>query len=82
MTNKRTEEFDLFNNLQLSAIDLDQKLDTSCLRENLLFNLRAINSSLLDESLDITLIEYNPLVSNQQHFEVARSIQPFFSIGM
>ena len=82
MTNKRTEEFDLFNNLQLSAIDLDQKLDTSCLRENLLFNLRAINSSLLDESLDITLFEYNPLVSNQPRFEVTRSIQPFFSIGM
>lgn len=78
MTNKRIEESDLLNNEQLKATDLDQKFDTSCLRENLLFKLRAINSSMLDESLDITLFEYN----TQQRFEVARSIQPFFSIGM
>ena len=77
------------NNAQLAVTDLDQELDTSCLREQLLFPLKAINSSMLDERLDIKLFgrldithfEYNPL-DYDQYREVAHLNKSFFSLGM
>ena len=78
MTAKRMEELDLLDNATLAVIELDQQFDTTCLREHLLFSLKTINSSMLDESLDITLIEYNRLLGSQK---VARLKQPFFSLG-
>ena len=83
MTAKRMEELDLLDNATLAVIELDQQFDTTCLRENLLFSLKTINSSMLDERLDITLFEYNRLlVPPKQSVQVARLTQPFFSLGM
>ena len=81
MTAKRMEELDLLDNATLAVIELDQQFDTTCLREHLLFSLKTINSSMLDERLDITLYEYNRLLGSRESFEVARLIQPFFSLG-
>ena len=79
MTAKRMEELDLLDNATLAVIELDQQFDTTCLREHLLFSLKTINSSMLDESLDITLYEYNRLLGSKQ--PVANLTQPFFSLG-
>ena len=82
MTAKRMEELDLLDNATLAVIELDQQFDTTCLREHLLFSLKTINSSMLDESLDITLFEYNRLLGSQQPSqEVAHLNQSFFSLG-
>ena len=80
MTAKRMEELDLLDNATLAVIELDQQFDTTCLREHLLFSLKTINSSMLDESLDITLFENNRLVPQKQ--PVARLRKPFFTLGM
>ena len=80
MTAKRMEELDLLDNATLAVIELDQQFDTTCLREHLLFSLKTINSSMLDENLDITLFEYNRLVPQKK--PVARLKQPFFKLGM
>ena len=80
MTAKRMEELDLLDNATLAVIELDQQFDTTCLREHLLFSLKTINSSMLDERLDITLFEYNRLVPQKKL--VAHLKQPFFSLGM
>ena len=82
MTIKSSKDVDLLNNAQLAVADLDQELDTSCLREHLLFPLKGINSSMLDERLDITLFEYNPLISEQYSIKVANLNKSFFSLGM
>ena len=82
MTVIKSKDADLLNNAQLAVTDLDQELDTSCLQEQLLFPLKAINSSMLDERLDITLVEYNPLNYHQYPYPVANLSKPFFSIGM
>ena len=79
MTAKRMEELDLLDNATLAVIELDQQFDTTCLREHLLFSLKTINSSMLDESLDITLFEYNRLLGSEQ--QVAHLNQTFFSLG-
>ena len=83
MTAKRMEELDLLDNATLAVIEMDQQFDTTCLREHLLFSLKTINSSMLDESLDIALFEYNRLlVPPEKSVQVARLKQPFFSLGM
>ena len=74
------EELVLLSNDQLAVTDTDQLLDTSCHRDHLLFQIRAINSSMLDETLDITLFGYNLVTPNGQH--IARLTEPFFSLGM
>ena len=85
MTIRQTEEFELLNNDQLAVANLDQEFDTGCIREPLLFPLKAINSSMLDERLDrldITLFEYNPLDKDQIRSNVSHLNKPFFSLGM
>ena len=78
MTSKRVEELDLLSKHQLAEVDLDNVLDITCLREYALFSLRAINSSMLNERLDITLFEYNPVANRTP---IARILHPFFSLG-
>ena len=82
MTISKTEEFELLNNDQLAVANLDQEFDTGCIREPLLFPLKAINSSMLDERLDITLFEYNPLNKTHPRSAVAHLKTPFFKLGM
>ena len=83
MTSKRVEEFNLLSNLQLSVVDLDNLFDKSCFREYALSSLRAINSSMLNERLDITLFEYNPFINKSRtaRTPIARILHPFFSLG-
>ena len=76
MTSKRMEDFGLLNSGQLAMASRERDFDTSCLRENVLFSLRAINSS--NERLDITLFEYNYLPNRTP---IARILHPFFSLG-
>ena len=79
MTSKNVEDFGLLNNVQLAmSITRERNFDTSCFRENVLFSLRAINSS--NERLDITLFEYNTLLK-QERTPIARILHPFFSLG-
>ena len=78
MTSNKVEEFDLLNRAQLAMVDRGNVLDISCLREYALLSLRAINSSMLSERLDITLYENNPLVNRTP---IARILHPFFSLG-
>ena len=82
MTEKKLEEFELIRNDRLNFTDLTQLFDTGCIREPLIFGLKTINSSMLDESLDITLFGYNPTTNNKQRFAVAELKDPFFSLGM
>ena len=78
MTSNKVEEFDLLNKDQLAMVDRDNVLDISCVREYALLSLRAINSSMLSERLDITLYEKKPLVNRTP---IARILHPFFSLG-
>ena len=79
VTRQKTIEYELLNSQQLALTDFDQLLDTSCIKEDLLFGLKSLNASMINERLYITLFEYNQLVNERR--AVGQILEPFSSIG-